>query len=240
MQIKPRLLELLNRARAEEQAMIASLSDDERAATGTLEHWSAKDIVAHNAAWKARMVDRLAAAVADEPPATPDDTDQINAEIFEAHRTQPWSEVLAESDRAYTTLVERTQAMNEDDLVDANRYPRLDGRPAWRGIVGNGYSHPLAHIAQFYVQRGDLERANQMQETAAQLLAQLDESANWRGITVYNLACHYALSGQTEKAIAGLAEALRLNPDLTEWSKQDSDLDSIRQEPAYQLLYQGS
>ena len=36
---------------------------------------------------------------------------------------------------------------------------------------------------------------------------------------------------------AELAEALRLNPDLIEWSKQDSDLDSIRDDPAYQALY---
>jgi len=38
-------------------------------------------------------------------------------------------------------------------------------------------------------------------------------------------------------AIAQLGEALRLNPDLTEWSKQDPDFASIREEPAYRSLY---
>jgi hypothetical protein len=53
----------------------------------------------------------------------------------------------------------------------------------------------------------------------------------------YNLACHYALSGQKERAISGLREALTLNPDLTEWSKQDPDFVPLRQEAGYQALY---
>ena len=47
----------------------------------------------------------------------------------------------------------------------------------------------------------------------------------WRGTIRYNLACHYALRGESAKAIATLAQALHSNPDLTEWSQQDSDLD---------------
>ena len=40
----------------------------------------------------------------------------------------------------------------------------------------------------------------------------------------YNLACFYALSGQTELALSELREALRLRPSLIEWSQQDPDL----------------
>jgi len=55
----------------------------------------------------------------------------------------------------------------------------------------------------------------------------------------YNLACCYALAGQAEKAMDALREALRLAPDLTEWSKQDPDLVSLRERPDYQSLYGG-
>ena len=55
----------------------------------------------------------------------------------------------------------------------------------------------------------------------------------------YNLACCYALAGQAEKAMDALREALRLAPDLTEWSKQDTDLVSLRERPDYQSLYGG-
>jgi predicted Zn-dependent protease len=85
--------------------------------------------------------------------------------------------------------------------------------------------------------RGQGGYATKLQEEAAALLAELSENSSWQGIIRYNLACHYALIGETDRAIEGLREALLLNPELTEWSKQDSDLASIRDAPGYQALY---
>ena len=76
-----------------------------------------------------------------------------------------------------------------------------------------------------------------MQEKTAKLLSELDESQSWQGVVRYNLACHYALAEETATAIEQLREALRLNPELTEWSKEDSDLASLREEPGYKALY---
>jgi tetratricopeptide (TPR) repeat protein len=76
-----------------------------------------------------------------------------------------------------------------------------------------------------------------MQEEAAKLARELDESEDWQGLLQYNLTCHYALIGETERAIERLGEALKLNPELTEWSKEDPDLASIREEPACLALY---
>jgi tetratricopeptide (TPR) repeat protein len=239
MELKARLTDLLQRAYDEEQALVARLTEDERSATGSLERWSAKDIVAHLVEWKARTGQKLAAAARNEPPRTYDDIDQANAEIFEEHRHQTWAEVLEKSQRAHEELVERLRAIPEDDLVDPSRFPWQSGRPLWREIAGNGYSHPLLHIAQFYVERGEREYATQTQETAAHLLRALDDSPSWHGIILYNLACYYATAGQKEKAIDELRQALRLNPDLTQWSQQDPDFASIREEPAYHSLYSG-
>ena len=55
----------------------------------------------------------------------------------------------------------------------------------------------------------------------------------------YNLACVYALSGLKDKALPALKEAFALNPGLLEWSKQDSDLNSLRQEPEFLALFSG-
>ncbi len=237
MDIKAKLVDLLQRAREEEQAFFARLSDDECSDSGTVECWSVKDGVAHVAEWKARMGQRLVAARRNETPPTYDDVDEANAEIFEQYCHQSWADVLKALERAHDELVEQTQAMPEDDLVDAERFPWQDGRPLWRSIVGSGYSHSVQHLAQLYIERGERDYATQLQETAAELLASLDDSPDWRGVTIYNLACHYALSGEREKAVAKLGEALRLNPDLIEWSKQDPDFASIREEPAYRSLY---
>jgi tetratricopeptide (TPR) repeat protein len=237
MEIKAKLVDLLQRAHKEERKFFASLSDDECSAMGTPECWSVKDVAAHLAEWKARMGRRLVAARRNETPPTYDDVDEANAEIFEQYRHQSWADVLKALERAHGELVEQTQAMLDSDLVDAERFPWQEGWPLWRSIVGSGYSHPVQHLAQLYVERGKRDVATQIQETAAELLASLDDSPNWRGVTIYNLACHYALSGEREKAIAKLGEALQLNPDLTEWSKQDPDFASIREEPTYRSMY---
>jgi len=104
--------------------------------------------------------------------------------------------------------------------------------------VGNAYIHAMAmHLGPLLIERGEKEYATELQEKAAKLLSELDESQSWQGAVRYNLACHYALAGETETAIEELREALELNPELTEWSKEDSDLASIREEPDYEALY---
>jgi hypothetical protein len=44
------------------------------------------------------------------------------------------------------------------------------------------------------------------------------------------------LIGDKEVAIKKLEEAFPLSPDMIEWSKSDSDLDNIRDEPGYLAL----
>lgn len=50
---------------------------------------------------------------------------------------------------------------------------------------------------------------------------------------LYNLACYEALAGQREAAVEHLGRAVGLDPTLGEWSKTDTDLDSIRGDPRF-------
>ena len=131
-------------------------------------------------------------------------------------------------------LVEQVEVRSESDLKaiwhGERRY--------WQSIVGTGYTHPVMHLGQVYAELGDTEYATNLQEEAARELSGLDDSQRWQGVVRYNLACHYALVGEKGKAIAGLREALKLNPELTEWSKQDTDFASIRDDPGYKALYE--
>jgi tetratricopeptide (TPR) repeat protein len=236
--LMPRLLELLDQALADQKALIAGLSHAERTAVGTPDQWSIKDMVAHITFWKRNTVKRLAAAASGETPPNFEDFQPFNEANFEQCRMQAWPEVIAEADRAHADLLAAIQALPEAALSDPNRYAWQNGRPQLLSVVGNGYLHPQSHVAQAYVERGDLPRATRFQELVTETVGQFGDQLTPRGVALYNLACFYATTGQIEQALNLLPEALRLQPDLVEWSKEDPDFVSLHGLPAYQALYQ--
>ena len=234
---KTRLIALLDRAYVDLQAFDATLSDADRAATGTLEHWAIKDVISHNAMWQRRSIERLNAIVRGEEPPNADDYLGLNDAHFEAYRDRSWADTLAEAEETYRALVALTQSLSVEALTNPQHFALANGRALAQSIIGNGFTHPEAHLAQLYVERGQREHANQVQLEVTALLEAIPEE---RKAARYNLACYYALSGQKAQALAELAQALTTNPDLIEWSKQDSDLNSLRDDPAYQALYQSA
>ena len=135
-------------------------------------------------------------------------------------------------------MAEALAGLHEDELQRSDFYPWEQGRPLWREIVGNLYTHPILHLSDWHLKKGDKTRAAEMyQEMTAELIT-LDEGPAWQGTIRYNNACSFSLLGDKEKAIRELREALKLNPDLTEWSKQDPDFEPIRGEAGYLTLYE--
>jgi tetratricopeptide (TPR) repeat protein len=237
-QLKAGLIELLGRAQSDQRALVTELSDDERAAIGTADRWSIKDVIVHVAFWKNRQLERLSAAARGETPVEGEHYDQVNAQVFEEWRERPWQAVLDESERIFEALVAQVREFDPAALADPNRYEWQSGRSLLVSAVGNGFWHPESHIAQCYIDRGDITRATRLQEDVTEQLGRYGDQLAPRGEALYNLACFYATSGQIEKALALLAEALRLQPDLLEWSKEDPDLISLHGLPAYQALYE--
>ncbi len=236
MTVKERLIELLRESRQNYTQFIAQLTDAERAAIGTPEQWSAKDNMAHIISWIERQNIRMAAARDVEEPPNFDDFQFLNERTFEERKDWSWAEVATRFDHALDMLIANVKEFSENDLTDPQRYPWLQGRPLWRSIFGNGYAHPLEHFSNYYVERGDMARAEQVQQATAAVWEAFGSDVD-RGNGLYNLACFYAKTGQSQKALALLPDALRLSPDLVEWSKQDTDLVPLHAEPAYQALY---
>jgi len=238
MELRSKLVELIEQTCQEEQALFARLSEGERAVRGEPDRWSPKDTIAHVAAWKTRLAEDLAAAARGETPVRDEDFEAVNARIFEENRDRSWPEILDQAAEACRQLVEQVEKTSEPELGGTETLPWQGERPLWRVIVGTGIIHPIAmHLDPLLLQRGDKEYATDLQEEVAKLLGELDDSQNWQGLVRYNLACHHALAGETETAIEKLREALELNPKLTEWSKEDPDLASLREEPGYLALY---
>jgi tetratricopeptide (TPR) repeat protein len=235
---KTLLLDLLKQAHEMEMHFVDALSDQQRARAGTLEDWSAKDVISHIAAWKARMADNLLAVSEGRPPTETGDVDRENALFFEAYRDQTWEEALSGAAGAFRRILAQVETLGEQELVSHEKFPWQGERPLWRLIAGTGYIHPIAHLAEFHRNQGNREQAANMIGEMARAMAGLDDGLAWQGAVKYNMACHYSLLGATAEAIRELREALALAPGLTDWSKQDPDLDAIRGEAGYEAVYE--
>lgn len=233
MSRKQMLIDLLQQAHNEEIRFYDSLTAAEKARTGRVDNWSPKDVLAHCAYWKQYRIPDIQNVVAGGSIRQIDDFDHENDNVFQEFKDKTWDEILAYSHQATAVLTEQLQNMSDNDL----ELEWHDGRPIWRAVVGNAYSHPLMHISEHYQQRGDMQRAAGITALLGEPMAALDDSPAWRGTVHYNIACSYALMGNKEKALAELSHALPLTPGLVEWSQQDPDLESLRGDPAFQKLF---
>jgi tetratricopeptide (TPR) repeat protein len=235
--IKPQLRRLLEMAHQRQLAQIAALSDAARAEAGTPERWSVKDHLAHTTYWKERTAERLAAAAQGAAPlADSEDFQPINEANFEHARQRPWADILADDARIHAELLARLDALSEEELVDPTCFGWANGDALLTYVLGS-VGHVQGHIAQYLSDRGDLEGATRVHEGFVQAMTGADLPAVAHAHGRYNLACFYAATGRTEQALDLLREALRLHPDLTDWSQQDPDFASLRDDPRYRALY---
>jgi hypothetical protein len=235
--LKSRLLDLLRRGRAELDAWLGDLSAAERAAIGVADAWAPKDTLAHIAFWQGASAHRLEAIRRGDEPQTYEDFQRYNDETFERERLRPWEEVVAMARRTVEAHLAAAGELSEDELTDPARHPWLEGRPLWTSVAGNGFEHPMEHFCHFYRERGDLTRAERVMERQMEGMLGLDDSHRSRGAAYYNQACFWALAGQPERAIPLMRDALALRPDLVAWSRQDTDLVSLRDLPEFQAMY---
>ncbi len=233
--IKSQVIDLLETSRVVHQRFVDSLSDADRSAVATGDQWSVKDMVSHVVFWLECQEQRLSAILRGETPPAFDNVDEVNNDNFQAHRNDSWAQVTERIRHAFDELIAQTRRFSDSELSDVQRYTGQQNA-LYRSIVGNGYSHPLAHFAEHYVRKGDLAQAMQIQEQVAEKMGQIAGGKD-RPVAIYNLACFYAISNQPDKALALLPDALRQEPGLVEWSKQDPDLVSLHSLPAYQALY---
>ena len=98
------------------------------------------------------------------------------------------------------------------------------GGPADSPIPTSPFEYWFAAEAPYTA--GDYDRAV---EVASEGLAEWPES----GQLHYQLACFHALAGRRESALEHLAAAAANDPRVAEWASDDSDLDSIRDDPRF-------
>jgi uncharacterized damage-inducible protein DinB len=236
MSLKEQMLSALEQAGREVRAFIASLPEAERSAPGTYEKWAAKDSLSHVAYWLEERAIRLKAlAEGKEPPPSQGAFEGPNLACFERFCKCPWDEINAYVELSLKALLDAVRAL--DEKVLAAPAPGFGANPLWRSTVVTGYTHPLMHIAEYYVAHGQADKAGALWAVWRPMVAPLDSKPDWQGGVRYNAACGLALAGHPQQALDELREALRLQPALTSWSRKDSDLASLHGLPGFRELY---
>ena len=161
MEIKLLLNDLIQYTFEQETALIDHLTGSEKSAPGIFERWSAKDVLAHNASWKAYRAKNIMAASADYQPLNDEQENSMNAENFEKYCRLPVDEVLAYAREANQILLQALGAIPEKELYDSSQ-PWQEGRPAWRAFTSYGCTHPVIHMAE-HKRWGSLAGQHQVQ-----------------------------------------------------------------------------
>lgn len=232
------LIELRQQVYDQLKDFMDSLDEAERSAVGSPEDWSIKDALVHVANWDERRGINLAEIARGEAPTDWGDFNLVNDREFEEHQHDTWEQVEALIDRSQQALQTGLQELDPSLLTRTGVLPGDTERTTWSRIVGTNIMHPVLHMTEYLVKQGQTGQALEIILEISDQLARLDEGDEWQGTQIYNKACYYALAGQAPVAIDLLGRSLQLNPYLVEWSKQDSDLDSLREEAAFQALYE--
>jgi tetratricopeptide (TPR) repeat protein len=230
------LIELLE-ALQDKQAWIWSMMDDDlRNQIGSVEDWAPKDHLAHANYWTERVIAQLKIALGEQNLDRLDDFKKTNEETFESYKELAWQEIHLWSEQVHVQLVDALSKFSTEILDDPERFEWTNHRPLWNEVVFTAVYHRVQHACDILNLCGMAETVSGIQEQFSQMMEQMDDSDRWRGTTKYNLACYYALDGKQDIAIETLKDALKLNPELLTWSKQDNDLDSLRDLSAFQSL----
>jgi hypothetical protein len=218
---KPILLDLLHQDQTSQHTFIQELTPAERAALGTPQFWAAKDLVAHMTFSRQDLVLKLQAFLLKAPQPETEVSDQRNALLFEQQHARPWSDILAESDQVYTELLALFEQLSEEDFNRVDWSP--DGEPLSLHIMGY-FWHYQSHLAQYAVERGDLEHAVETYEVWTQSVLEAGVPDILQGMMLYNLACFYATHSRGEKSWTPLQQSFALYPRLKEGALTDPDL----------------
>ncbi len=234
--LKEKMLALMNAMRKELDEFVMGLSDQEEKATGSMEEWSAKDMLAHLAFWGSHFNHQLEKAMAGEAvPMAGDYYEILNDGILLRNLNRPFEEIRREEEDAFNATIELLTSMEADDLMDPKKFEYLNDRALMDRALGTEGWHVLSHLSDYYAKRGDLKKAEALQ---LKYTTSLEDFPNWKANSLYNLACFYSLNGMKEKAYEKLETAFKENPQLKEWAQKDPDLQPICEEAEFKALIQ--
>ncbi len=163
----------------------------------------------------------------ERPPANIDEFNE--AELARGIGT-PLTDAAARSDHLLAEIIEL--------------YEKLGDRPIdWgvsktttEAVLRNSFTHPRTHIAEYYRENGEVERARRVTEQAVDVLREADAPRLVLGAALYNLACARVAERRNDDALPLLREAFPMRPDIKAAAAEDSALGPLRDDTRFQEL----
>jgi tetratricopeptide (TPR) repeat protein len=230
-QTKQTMLALFATLRDELNQLVASLTMDQKQFKGSMQQWGAKDMLAHLAFWGDHFNRQVKAARAGtHVPEAGDYYEILNDGVLLRNLERPFETVQREETAVYAQSLALLEEETDESLLDKEKYAYLKGRTMLDRALGTECWHVMDHISGFYLSQGQTERAERLQKSYA---TKLMAFPTWKANACYNLACFYSLHGKPDQAVEQLALAFAERPDLKEWSKEDHDIDPLRDKQGY-------
>ena len=145
---KGQLLKAIQVARAEWDAVLAQVDPSRYEESGVSGDWSLKDVIAHISWFEREVCHALRIRSYEEGSEWwLLSADQRNARIYDSNHERTLGDVLAESTSTYTALLSAIDALSDEDLKDASRFPYSPpGAQPWEIITQNSHEHYQHHV----------------------------------------------------------------------------------------------
>jgi hypothetical protein len=100
------------------------------------------------------------------------------------------------------------------------------------GVPGKAYD-PVGW--ELWMPLGRQYEAGEHEAVAERLRKVVDENPQY-ALLYYNLACLESLTGETDEAMVHLRRSIEMSERFRDYAKGDSDLDALREDPAFEEL----
>jgi tetratricopeptide (TPR) repeat protein len=222
--VKRGLRALIEAGRAKEESdLVPSVDDNPAEKPGA---WTAKDQLAHLAAWReVAAADLDAARTGRAAPDVSDDDDLENAKVYDRTHQLPAATVRKAASDSWDQLAAALQLCSAEDLTKRRERGQ---EMLWQVVQNNACFHTAEHLVYFHTEQGDEAAAEAAAKWSHDVAIAKLHDDRARGTAAYNLGCFYARRGRATEAMPFLRTGIELRPDLRDWAKQDADLDPIR------------
>ena len=144
---KATFINTLKQTRAEWEALLAELDEEQMLQPGAAGKWSVKDVIAHVTWGEREIVPVIHTHVLAGSDLWDLSDDERNEIVYQQNRDRPLNEIVREEQQAYADLLEAVQTLTDEDLNDPHRFKQMPQEWApWQIFVGNSFKHYQDHM----------------------------------------------------------------------------------------------